>query len=539
MEQRSTDLDRSVSQTDPSGFRVAELILPLALATDVGTGAPMDSALRACLLAVRLGEAVGLNDGDLSDLYYLLLLWFAGCTADNHIAAAIFGDEIAFRSHVAARDFGNPSEMLRSVLGFIGADRPPLQRVPALVAAFGMLMRESTEMTVGHCEVAQLLAGRLGMRPGVQAALRQVFERWDGKGMPARLKGENLALSVRVAHIAQQAALFHQIGGTESAIAMARQRAGGAFDPALVERFCQVAPQLCTSLDVESLWDAVLDAEPGPRPHLSQEQLEDGTRALADFVDLKSPYLVGHSSGVAALAAAATQRCGLPHTDVTCVRRAGYLHDIGRVGISAAIWGKPSALTDGEWERVRLHPYYTERIFARSRPLAHLGAVGALHHERLDGSGYHRALPAPLLPPLVRILSAADVYHAMTEPRPHRPALPPEAAADALRREVRLGRLDGEAVHAVLAVAGHRVSPTRRAWVAGLSDREVEVLRLVARGLSNQQIAARLSISKQTAGHHIRHIYDKIDVTTRAAATLFAMQHNLIHESGELPSATA
>jgi HD-GYP domain-containing protein (c-di-GMP phosphodiesterase class II)/DNA-binding CsgD family transcriptional regulator len=539
MEQRSTDPGRSVSQTAPSRFRLAELILPLALATDVGTGAPMDSALRACLLAVRFGEALGLSDDDLRDLYYLMLLWFAGCTADSHIAAAIFGDEIAFRTHVAARDVGNPSEMLSTLVRFIGADRPPLQRASSFVAALGALMRESNEMATGHCEVAELLAGRLGMRPQVQAALRQVFERWDGKGMPTRLKGEQLALPVRVGHIAQQAALFHQLGGTESAIAMARQRAGGAFDPALVEQFCQVAHQLCIALDVESLWDAVLDAEPEPRPRLSAEQLEAGTRALADFVDLKSPYLAGHSSGVAALAAAATQRCGLPHTDVTCVRQAGYLHDIGRVSISAAIWGKPSALTDGEWERVRLHPYYTERIFARSRPLAQLGAIGALHHERLDGSGYHRALPAPLLSPLVRILTAADVYHAMTEPRPHRAALPSEAAADALRREVRLGRLDGEAVHAVLAVAGHRVSATRRAWVAGLSDREVEVLRLVARGLSNQQIAARLSISKQTAGHHIRHIYDKIDVSTRAAATFFAMQHNLVHEPGELPSAAA
>jgi DNA-binding CsgD family transcriptional regulator len=319
---------------------------------------------------------------------------------------------------------------------------------------------------------------------------------------------------------------------------MARQRAGGAFDPALVERFCQVAPQICASLDVEALWDTVLDAEPGARPGLSPEQLETGTRALADFVDLKSPYLVGHSSGVAALAATATQRCGLPPSDVICARQAGYLHDIGRVGISAAIWSKPGALTDGEWERVRLHPYYTERIFARSVPLASLGAIGALHHERLDGSGYHRSLPAPLLSPVVRILTAADVYHAMTEPRPHRPALPPEAAADALRQEVRHGRLDGEAVNAVLTVAGHRVSPTRRGWIAGLSDREVEVLRLVARGLSNQQIADRLSISKQTAGHHIRHIYDKIDVSTRAAAALFAMQHNLIHESGDPPAAT-
>jgi HD-GYP domain-containing protein (c-di-GMP phosphodiesterase class II) len=307
----------------------------------------------------------------------------------------------------------------------------------------------------------------------------------------------------------------------------------------LVECFCRIAPQLCKVLEATSIWDAVLDSEPRPHIRLSARALEDGTRAIADFVDLKSPYLAGHSSGVAALAAAAAQRCGLPQADVTAVRQAGYLHDIGRVGISTAIWGKPAVLTDAEWEQVRLHPYYTERIFVRSRPLAHLGAIGALHHERLDGSGYHRALPAPLLPPVARLLAAADSYHAMTEPRPHRAARPAEVAADMLRHEVRLGRLDGEAVHAVLAVAGHRVSAARREWVAGLSDREVEVLRLVARGLSNKQIAERLGISRQTAGHHIRHIYDKIDVTTRAAATLFAMQHNLVHEPGTFSAAGA
>jgi len=255
---------------------------------------------------------------------------------------------------------------------------------------------------------------------------------------------------------------------------------------------------------------------------------------MADFVDLQSPYMVGHSSGVAALAAAAAERCGLPESDVVETRRAAYLHDLGRVGISAGIWGKQGPLTEWEWERVRLHPYYTERILARSRPLARLGALGALHHERLDGSGYHRGLPAPMLPPVARILAAADAYHAMTETRPHRPALPGEAAAGELRNQVRLGRLDGEAVNAVLAAAGHRVRSTRRQWAAGLSDREVEVLRLLARGLSNRQMAERLFISKQTVGHHIRHIYAKIGVSTRAAATFFAMQHNLLQDTGDL-----
>lgn len=533
---RPSSFNTPGNQTDSSGFRLAELILPLSLATDIGTGEPIESALRACLLAIHLGETVGLSETELSDVYYLVLLRFAGCTADAHIAAAIFGDEQVFRAKTLTVDYGNPVEMLRTMARVIGAGHAPLQRVQTLASALTVMMREGDELTTAHCEVAQKLAARLGMGPQVQAALLQSSERWDGKGRSAHLKGDRIAVSMRIVQLAQNVAVFHRIGGVDFAVEMARRWAGSAFDPALVERFCQHAARLCTYLEVDATWDAVLDAEPGARPQLTAEQLEAGTRAIADFVDLKSPYTVEHSSGVAHLAAAAARRCGLPGTDIDWVRRAGYVHDLGQVGIPAGIWLKPGPLTDGEWEQMRLHPYYTERIFARSRPLAPAGMLGALHHERLDGSGYHRALPAPMLPPTARLLAAADVYHAMTEPRPYRPALQPEAAADALRREVRAGRLDGEAVDAVLAVAGHPVRPSRRMWVAGLSDREVEVLRLVARGLSNKQIAARLGISKETASHHIRHIYDKIDVSTRAAATLFAMQHNLVYQSGELSS---
>jgi DNA-binding CsgD family transcriptional regulator len=192
-------------------------------------------------------------------------------------------------------------------------------------------------------------------------------------------------------------------------------------------------------------------------------------------------------------------------------------------------------LTDGEWEQVRLHPYYTERIFSRAPALAPLGALAALHHERLDGSGYHRRLPGSQLPPAARILAAADAYHALTEPRPHRPAHPPEAAAAEIGREVQAGRLDRDAVNAVLSAAGHRVRTVRHAWPGGLSEREVEVLRLLARGHSNRQMAPILSISEKTVSHHIQHIYDKLDVSTRAAATLFAMRHDLLTDIEPAP----
>ena len=386
--------------------------------------------------------------------------------------------------------------------------------------------------SVGRCEVAENLAGRLGFGHEVREGLWQLFERWDGKGLPHGLGGEELSPPVRVVRLARDAETFHRLGGVEGAVAAVRELSGSAYDPRVAEHFCRSADRLLGSLGREPAREAVLAAEPGLRPGLSEEAFDGAARAMADFADLKSPYLAGHSSGVAMLAADAAGRYGLAKSEVTAVRRAGLLHDLGRVGVPTSIWDKPGPLTEAERERVRLHPYYTERILARPGPLAGLGAVAALHHERPDGTGYHRGLPAPMLPPAARILSAADAYHAMTEPRPHRPALAPEAAADELRGEVEAGHMDGDAAEAVLGAAGHRTKPTQRGLPGGLSEREVEVLRLIARGFSNREVAERLYISPKTVGHHVQHIYQKIGVSTHPAATVFAMQHDLLAGDG-------
>jgi HD-GYP domain-containing protein (c-di-GMP phosphodiesterase class II) len=512
-----------------SGLRLAELVATLSLATDLGIGQPMQYALRSSLLAVHLGEALGLSDEELADAYYLALLRFAGCTADAPLAAAAFGDELAIGSWTATVVTGRPAEVLAAMVRHFGEDESPVQRARLLAAAFAkmpMLMGSAA----AHCEVAQLLAERLGLGPGVRRGLGQVYERWDGRGRPAGTKGEAILLPMRVVHLAQDAVTFYRMGGKDAAVAVARQRSGGAYDPWVSDRFCREAPRLLTLLETSSVWDAVLDAEPGARPRLSGERFVAAVRAMADFADLKSSYTRGHSSGVAKLTAAAARRCRLPDAEVVALYRAGMLHDLGRVGVSAGIWDKPGPLTDDEWERVRLHPYLTERVLSRSAAFAPLAMLAALHHERLDGSGYHRGLSASMLPPAARILAAADTYHAMTEPRPHRPALAPDKAADELRGEVRAGRLDGEAVNAVLGAAGHRVRRVRREWPAGLSNREMEVLRLVARGLSNREMARQLVISEGTVHHHVQHIYHKVGVSTRAAATLFAMQHDLLND---------
>jgi HD-GYP domain-containing protein (c-di-GMP phosphodiesterase class II) len=237
--------------------------------------------------------------------------------------------------------------------------------------------------------------------------------------------------------------------------------------------------------------------------------------------------MLGHSVAVAELAAAAGRHLKLGEDEVRALRRAGLVHAFGRLGVSNAIWDKRGPLGAGEWERVRLHPYYAERMLQQSDALGPLARIVVQQRERLDGSGYPRGLPGNAISPLARILGAADAYQAMREERPHRPALTATTAAAELRASVRVGHLDADAVDAVLAAAGHRV-PRRQDGPAGLTAREVEVLKLLAMGLSNKQIAARLVIAPKTVGNHIEHIYSKIGASSRVTASLFAVQQGLL-----------
>jgi HD-GYP domain-containing protein (c-di-GMP phosphodiesterase class II) len=490
----------------------------------------MEHTLRTCIVAVRLAETLGLAEAAGREVYYVALLRPVGCTASAREAAEVLGDELAAGAWFATVDQGRPLQMLTTLLRHVGAGEPPVRRAARLATTLARM--SSLLGTVrAHCEVAQAIAGRLGLPEGVSVALGQVFERWDGRGAPTGLKGEAIVVPARLVQLAHDAVIHHALGGVEAAVDMARRRSGGAHDPRLAKRFSQNAAMLLAGLGEGSDWEAAIAAEPGGAAWLDDAQFDAALRAMADFVDLKSPSTLGHSEGVAGLAAEAARRCKLPGEQVVAVRRAGLVHDLGRVGVTSAVWERPGPLADGEWEKVRLHPYYTERILARQPMLAALGALAARHHERLDGSGYHRGAAASQLAPAARVLAAADAYHAMTEARPHRSARPPEAAAEELRREARAGRLDADVVNGVLAAAGRHVSAVRRGPAASLSAREVEVLRLLARGASKRQVAQKLTIAPATVDHHVRHIYEKLGVSTRAAATFAGLEHHLLGDA--------
>jgi putative nucleotidyltransferase with HDIG domain len=315
--------------------------------------------------------------------------------------------------------------------------------------------------------------------------------------------------------------------GFEASCAIIDQRAGGQLDPEVAHAFLRLAPQLVEEIASADPWQAVLDSEPPPHHTVTGSRLDDLARAFGDVVDLKTRFTPGHTSGVAHLAEEAARQLRFAEAEVTAVRRAGLLHDLGRAGVANGIWERAGSLTHADWELVRLHAYHSERILDRSPSLELLAPIVGMHHERQDGSGYHRQARSTTIPMTARLLAAADVYDALTHDRPHRRAMASEMAAEQLRAEARSGRLDDDAVRGVLTAAGHSAPEMRRVWPCGLSDREVEVLRLLARGLSTREIAQQLVIAPKTADHHIQHIYTKIGVSTRAAATLFVLEHDL------------
>ena len=508
--------------------RLADLLAGLSLISDLGMGLPPDDAVRSCLVATALARTLGLHEREVADVFYDALLQHIGCTGYAHETYLVWGDDLAANRAAQRTNFADTRELLTVYLPTLLRDADGWDRarvaVRFLTQGPGFLKR----FTTASCEVAALTARRLGLPDGVQRSLRQYLEWWNGKGSPDGLAGEDIALTGRIVHVASVAAKFDVIGGRALAVDAVRRRAGTILDPAIAGIFATHAAELLEDASRDDPRRRILEIEPEPVRAVPTARLPELAAAFGDIADLKTPFTHGHSAGVARLAHAAGERLALEAPELMRLNLAALLHDLGRVAVSDSLWEKPGRLTSGEWEQIRLHPYHSERILSCSAALAPVAVVAGLHHERMDGSGYHRGCTAAQIPLPARILAAADALQAMTQARPHRGAMTVEEAAEGVHEEAARGRLDPDAVRAVVGAAGgapRRGAPPRP---AGLSDREVEVLRLVAQGLSNRELARRLYISRRTAEHHVQHIYGKIGVSSRASAALFAMEHGLL-----------
>ena len=501
-------------------LRLSELLVGLSLVADMGMGLEPGESARAALIATRLAEY--LDAPDQRAVYYTSLLQHVGCTAYAHEAAALLGgDEIAVKGAAVRTDFTRPREVLLEYLPNLAPGAGALTRLRVAGVAAARSRQITDGYTRANCEVAALTARRVGLGEGVERGLGDIFECWNGKGGPRGIAKDDIALQARLAQVAAVGGLFDRLGMAVEAVST---RAGKALDPAVCAAFTGQAGAILGELREVDVIEAAVDAEPAPAVRVSGPGLDAACRAFGEAVDLKSPFHHGHSTGVAELAAGAAERLGLP--DVDGLRRAALLHDIGRAGVPNGIWEKRGRLDSGDWERVRLHAYHSERILSRCGPLAACAPLAGMHHERLDGSGYHRAAVAASMPLEARVLAAADVFVAVTQERAHRPARAPDEAAAEVSADAAAGRLDADAARAVIEAAGER--PPRMPRPAGLTDRQVEVLRLLSRGLSNPEIARRLVVSRRTAEHHVQDIYARIGVSSRAAAALYAMEHDLL-----------
>ncbi len=508
-------------------MRLAELLVGFSAVADLGMGLPIGEAARTAIVAVDLARGAGCSEPEVSDVFFAALLQHIGCTAYAHEVTELFADEFSIKRAGLATDFTRPRDVAFSYLPRITRESPPGERFRTIRSALLHSRRMTDGYMLANCETASIIAGRIGLPPGVCRGLLDVFEWWNGGGGPKKVSGEQISLVARMVNVAGYAVFFDRLGGPEVAAQAIEQRSGGYLDPAIAADFRSRPCQLLERAGAGDLSDRLLAAEPRPHTVVEPAGTQEVLRVFGDTVDLKTPFLHGHSAAVSALADGACRALGLGDEQATLAGQVGLVQDIGRVAVPNAIWEHPGPLGSDAWMQVRLHAYHSEQILTRCAPLRPLAALAGLHHDRLDGSGYHRGAVAAQLSMTARVLAAADVRHALVSERPWRPAHPPHRASALLRAEANAGRLDHDAVQAVIAAAeGGGVSARTRP--AGLTDRQIEVLRLIARGLSNRAISDVLVISPRTAEHHVQDVYARIGVSSRAAAAMFALSHGLL-----------
>lgn len=511
---------------------LAALLCALSFATGVGFGGHMEHGLGSASLGLQIADALTLTDEEREAVFYGALLKDIACTACSAGIAAFFpDDEQVMLSDVILLDPASLGDMIGWLSRYLRLDaRFPnrMAKLLSFLAQCGPLVREAMR---SHCEVAELFARRLGFPDYVQQTLRFQWERWDGRGMAYRLKGVAIPRTARILHLAQVLDLMYRFGGPEAACKIAQEKRGSRFDPESVDAFLSLTRQedFWRAFDERATQDALLARRPAT---VAERGLGDQTgrmcETLADFVDLKTRETWHHSRLVAEIALEIGKTLGLGADELTRLRCAALVHDVGKVAIPVAILAKGGQRSESEWETYRLHPYYTQRILERVESLQDLAQAAASHHEWVNGQGYHRQLSGEQIPLYGRILAVANTYVRLAREQGDQQRSPQAVRALAPLVDSQLDRACYEAL--VVAIGGTNNKNTSRASrkIGNLTEREVEVLCLLARGCNTPQIARALDISRKTVEHHLTHIYSKIGVTCRTAAVVYAVQQGLV-----------
>ncbi len=517
----------NAAKVAPPGPRRAEVLGALSLAMDLGLGQQMEHVLRTSLVATALSDRLGLGAHERGVTYYAGIVSWIGCVADSPELASWFGDDIAYRHDSHLVDSQSP-RMLALMASRVGRDRPVLDRAKVAAQFLRGPKAHVLDVILSHCSTAAMLSNEMSLDGRVGSAVGSRFERWDGKGLPLGLQGNQIPVEIRVVQLADLAVAYLARHGPGTIEELFASREGGQLDPDIVAVFRADSESILALVEHDDVWTEAMSQAPDRHDLLESADLAALLCAIGDFVDLRSPSRLGHSRRVAMLASATGRHYGLGESAATALRLAGHVHDLGHLSVPSSIWEKPRPLTITEKERVRLCPYHTHRIVRRVSGLEGVADLAGSHAERLDGSGHPHGVGARSLTMAHRILAAADVWTALLEPRAHRPAMDREQASAALVQEARAGRLDAAAVEAVLEVTGgesHRIDAPRP---AGLTAREIEVLCLLARGNPTRAIATRLGIADKTARNHVQRIYSKIGASNRTGASMFALRHGLI-----------
>jgi HD-GYP domain-containing protein (c-di-GMP phosphodiesterase class II) len=428
----------SLTPTAPAALRLSDILSALSYALDITEGQPEGHAVRTCLIGMGIAEVAGVPAFERGPLFYALLLKDLGCSSNAARLCNLFGsDDLALKRSHKVTDWTRPLPSLRYALSHAAGSSPVARFIRTL--SIGICERGSgREMTQTRCDRGADIAAMLGFTLSTRDAIRTLDEHWDGDGMPLGLSGDRIPLLGRVVGLAQTMEVFASRYGVEPALAVMRERRGTWFDPDLVDALLSLRGDA-------GFWSRVLSEDPcrhlgalEPEEEIlvaDEARLDGIAAAFARVIDAKSPYTYRHSEGVAEIAEGIGAMRGFDGRDLRVLRRAGLLHDIGKLGVSNLILDKPGRLTDEEMGQVRQHPGYTYQILRRVAAFGDIVEIASSHHERLDGKGYHRGLDGTALCPLSRALVVADVCEALRADRPYRPGLSWDQVLGILRKD--------------------------------------------------------------------------------------------------------